>query len=66
MSLDKDYIRVFNEIIKVGSKTVGSEDVLQVSKNAAALSILNSAMLLVDKDLTKSRRLVNLSQSIVK
>ena len=53
---------IFNEMIRIGSEVVVSDDSVALSKNASALAVLNGALNIEDKG--KSSRLLNLARNI--
>ena len=61
-----DTTRIFQEIVKIGSRAVEESDVLSQSKYSSALAVLSSAMSLASTDIRKAKRLVTLANSIAK
>lgn len=61
-----DKTKIFNEIVKIGSRVVSETDIVLLSKYASALSVLSSAMTLIDSDANKAKRLSTLAINISK
>ena len=61
-----DSLKIFNEIVKIGSRIVDETNAVQASKQSAAISVLSSAMTLVNTDPGRAKRLTVLANNIAK
>jgi|SaaInlLV_10m_DNA_2_1039722.scaffolds.fasta_scaffold64349_2 hypothetical protein len=62
----EEHTKVFQEIVKIGSRIADETDVLKATKLGAAQSVLSSAMTLASVDPTKAKRLTTLARNIAK